>query len=116
MSREMRRAQRRSVDDTVMVVDTMTDAPIGRLGNLSETGMLVMAHARLPADALFQLRFDLAGDGGREACIEVGAHLLWQEPAGASGQCWSGFRFITVPEPCRRLLRDWVQAPGAAPG
>ena len=112
----MRRARRRNVDDTVMVVDTMTEAAIGRLGNLSETGMLLMANARLPEDALFQLQFNLADPSGGEACVEVGAHLLWQDPAGASGQCWSGFRFITVPEPCMLMLRDWVEAPGADAG
>ena len=95
---EFRRARRRKVADTVIVVDTMVDNVAGRLGNLSETGMLLMANAPMHEDALYQFRFNLNDPQGRETPIEVGAHLLWQDAAHASGQRWSGFRFITVPE------------------
>ena len=44
---EFRRAKRRKVADTVIVVDTMVDAVVGRLGNLSETGMLLMANTAM---------------------------------------------------------------------
>ena len=40
--------------------------------------------------------------------IEVGAHLLWQESAGASGQWWAGFRFIKVLDGHAQPLRHWL--------
>ena len=113
MNRDLRRARRRKADATILVVDAMTDEALGRLGNLSETGLLLMAATALPDDALFQLRFALPGAGG-PVPVEVGAHLLWQDAAGASGQCWSGFRFITVPPDAAYALRDWVGAGTAA--
>jgi hypothetical protein len=109
---EFRRARRRKVPENVMVVDTMVDGVVGRLGNLSETGMLLMANAPLVEDALYQFRFNLNDPRGREASIEVGAHLLWQDAAHASGQRWSGFRFITVPSEHMRQLREWIDGPG----
>ena len=109
---EFRRARRRKVADTVIVVDTMVDAVVGRLGNLSETGMLLMANAPLVEDALYQFRFNLNDAHGREQAIEVGAHLLWQDAAHASGQRWSGFRFITVPDEHMKQLREWIDGPG----
>ena len=111
---EFRRAKRRKVADTVIVVDTMVDAVVGRLGNLSETGMLLMANTAMQEDALYQFRFNLNDPQGREAPIEVGAHLLWQDAAHASGQRWSGFRFITVPDENMKQLREWIDAPGGA--
>jgi len=112
MINEFRRSRRRKVADTILVVDTMTDSAIGRLGNLSETGMLVMASAPMLEDALYQFRFNLVEQRGHEIPIELGAHLLWQDRAGASGQAWTGFRFITVPEDQMLQLRDWIDAPG----
>ena len=109
---EFRRAKRRKVADTVIVVDTMVDAVVGRLGNLSETGMLLMANTAMQEDALYQFRFNLNDPQGREAPIEVGAHLLWQDAAHASGQRWSGFRFITVPDDHMKQLREWIDGPG----
>jgi hypothetical protein len=112
MINEFRRTRRRKVSDTILVVDTMTDSVAGRLGNLSETGMLMMAAAPMVEDALFQFRFTLTDGRGAEHPIELGAHLLWQEPAGGSGQAWTGFRFITVPEEQMLQLRAWIDAPG----
>ena len=109
---EFRRARRRKVPDTVMVVDTMVDSVVGRLGNLSETGLLLMASMPLVEDALYQFRFNLSDAQGREMPIEVGAHLLWQDKPHASGQSWTGFRFITVPEEHMRALRTWIDGPG----
>jgi hypothetical protein len=110
---EFRRSRRRKVAEEVIVVDTMVDSVIGRLANVSETGMLLMASTPLVEDALYQFRFNLNDARGRENTIEVGAHLLWQDATHASGQRWTGFRFITVPEEHMLQLRDWIDGPGA---
>ena len=107
---EYRRVPRRRIADTIQVVDTMTDAVIGRLGNLSETGMLVVASMPLVDDALYQLRFTL--NDSSSAPIEVGVHLLWQDTASASGQTWTGFRFITLLDSQMQQLRQWLETPG----
>lgn len=105
MSEEYRRALRRPVPEDVEVVDTMTDCIIGHLGNLSETGMLLISGIPLVDDALYQLRFQLPD---HSQAIEVGAHLLWQNSANVPGQSWSGFRFITVPDASQALLKAWL--------
>lgn len=110
---DTRRKPRRRVPDTVAVVDSMTDHVVGRLGNVSETGMLLIASTPLVDDALYQLRFELA-DGGRALSIEVGGHVLWRDDASAPGQSWCGLRFINLPEAQRRALRDWLELPGGS--
>lgn len=110
---EFRRAKRRKVGYNVEIVDVMTDEAIGRLSNLSETGMLVIAHHRLANDALYQLRMRLPGPGGVERTIDVGAHELWADDAAAPGQIWTGFRFIDISQDDIAFLRDWVDAPGS---
>lgn len=109
--KEFRRSRRREVSDTVYVVDSMTDAVIGQIGNISEAGMLVMASAPLVVDALYQLRFDLT-DGDRSR-FEIGAHLLWKDQASAPGQAWAGFRFIAMSDEQMIRLRAWIDTPGA---
>ena len=113
MVNEFRRARRRTVAETVQVLDAMVEASIGRLGNVSETGLLVMASTPLVDDALYQLRFDVDGPATGRITVEAGAHLLWTSTASAPGQTWAGFRFISVPEAQLKLLRQWLDAPGA---
>lgn len=113
MMDEFRRVRRRKVPETVQVVDTMTDNVVGHLGNLSETGMLLIASAPLVDDGLYQFRFNLYQTPDRALPIEVGAHLLWQDGASAPGQNWTGFRFITMLESQMLQLRQWLDAPDA---
>lgn len=110
MTDDYRRAPRQPTSDLIEVVDTMTDRVVGRIGNLSETGMLVISSGSLVEDALYQLRFQLPGgaDNDNDDAIEVGAHLLWQNLASAPGQAWSGFRFITMPDVAQARLRTWL--------
>jgi len=103
-----RRAPRRSVADLVPVTDQMAERVVGRLGNVSESGMLMLASVPLREDALYQLQFTLPLADGGQAPIDVGVHLLWSEPAHVPGQFWSGFRFITLSRDHRDTLRDWV--------
>ncbi|MEI2263104.1 PilZ domain-containing protein [Stenotrophomonas indicatrix] len=105
---DTRRAPRRQVSDLVPVTDQMRDSVVGRLGNVSETGMLMLASAALRDDALYQLRFPLPLADGSSEWIDVGVHLLWSEPAHAPGQSWAGFRFLTLSREHRQLLRRWI--------
>lgn len=109
---DSRRGRRRQPSDNIAVVDTMTERTVGHLGNLSETGMLLIAHVPLVDDALYQFRFNLGGtrDPGTSA-IEVGAHLLWQDNTSVPGQTWTGFRFITLLDSQLVQLRAWLRAP-----
>lgn len=110
MSQESRRKRRRKVADTIEVTDTMTGSVVGRVGNLSENGMLLIASAPLTDDALYQFRFTL---GGGSHAIEVGAHLLWQDTSSIPGHVWTGFRFITVLDHQLKQLRAWLDTPGS---
>lgn len=110
--KEFRRSRRRQVAESIQVIDSMTEMVIGHIGNVSETGMLVMTNAPLVNDALYQLRFTLP-DGPLKLPFEVGAHLLWCDQASAPGQAWTGFRFITMSDDHMQQLRRWIDAPGS---
>ncbi|GAB2497328.1 PilZ domain-containing protein [Arenimonas alkanexedens] len=109
---EYRRAKRRKVGN-IDVLDTMTGVLIGKLSNLSETGMLMILGEPITSDALFQLRFSLEDDAGKSRQLEVGAHELWSDEAAAPGQIWTGFRFIDVAPEDVAFIREWVDAPGS---
>jgi hypothetical protein len=110
---EFRRAKRRKVGYNVEILDLMTDEVVGRLSNLSETGMLIIARQRLHNDALYQFRLRLPDATGVERTIDVGAHELWADDAAAPGQIWSGFRFIDIAPNDIAFVRDWVDEPGS---
>ncbi len=109
MSHDPRRRQpRRAVPGRVDVIDTILEESVGHLGNLSVGGMLLIANRSLPDDALFQFRFNLPDGIGAAQPLEVGAHVLWQDKAGAPGQSWIGLRFLGLSPDATLRLRAWV--------
>lgn len=114
-SDEFRRQPRRDPGQPVGVFDVMTGAHVGRIGNISETGMLLAAQARLNEDALYQIRFSLPDGSGARTEYELGAHVLWLDDSNPSGVAWIGLRFIAIPEPQLRNLRTWISVQGPAP-
>jgi hypothetical protein len=112
MINEFRRSRRRKAADTILVTDAMTERVVGHIGNLSESGLLLIASETLVDVALYQLQFALPDGKQPPAAVEVGAHLLWMDRASAPGQAWIGFRFIAVAPAHRTRLQKWIEAPG----
>lgn len=108
---EFRRAKRRKATEAVQVTDCMTDEVIGKIGNLSESGMLLQVSRPGIDDALYQFRFSVRGISGHHN-IELGAHQLWSEPPTSRGHGWAGFRFVDLSSEDHEAIRAWVEEPG----
>lgn len=105
MSNERRNALRKATQTPIEVIDSVTGRAIGRIGNLSRNGMMLICHKPLCDDALYQLRFRLTG---ASADIEAGVHTMWIEQATTSGYQWSGLRIISISAPDADLLDRWL--------
>lgn len=110
MITDTRRAPRLQAPALIPVHDQMTGRMIGRLGNVSSTGMLLMVSEPLVEDALYQLQFPVPDRHGNPVDIDVGVHLLWRDPASAPAQCWAGFRFLTLSPQHREQLEHWIDS------
>src|SRR5260221_12922810 len=111
---ELRRAKRKPPEDPINVVNAMTGATIGRIGNLSINGMMLVADAPIREDALFQFLFNLPDGRGGQVALEVGMHEQWAEPASVPGQHWAGFRIIDIAQHDMEVLQAWVDRDTAA--
>ena len=114
MNTEHRRAKRKRAVEAIDVIDTVTEQIIGRIGNVSESGMMLFATSQMMDDALFQLRFVLPDESGRgrNRAINVGSHQLWSDAANLPGQFWAGFRIIDISPEDAAHLRAWIEQPG----
>ena len=111
MNDERRSAPRKPISAPIEVVDSISGENIGRVGNLSRNGMMLICHRPLRDDALYQLRFRLPNQHGATAEIETGVHTMWTEQAAINGYQWSGVRIISISGTAaesldKRLARD----------
>ncbi len=105
---EHRRAPRKTAYMTIPVSNAMTGESMGRIGNLSIDGMLLVCNHAVADDALFQLAFELVDADGTPRMIEVGVHEQWNEPANVPGQFWVGFQFIDVAAGDLATIESWL--------
>ena len=105
---EHRRSPRKPPGVIIQVTNTLTGDVIGRLGNLSIDGMMLVANKPVVEDGLYQLQFNLPDEHGRLHPIDVGVHEQWSEDANVPGQQWVGFRFIDIGPNDAAALRTWL--------
>lgn len=110
MPHDDRRAHRKSVDCEAPVTNVMTGDVMGRIGNISSTGMLLICPREPRSNALYQCMIPLAVDGATQH-IEVGVQEQWHQPSDSAGQFWAGFRIIAIGDEDNVRLRDWLNLP-----
>ncbi|MGH8190739.1 MAG: PilZ domain-containing protein [Rhodanobacteraceae bacterium] len=109
MNDERRSASRKPSTAAIEVTDTISGETIGRVGNLSRTGMLLICHRPLNDNALYQLRFRLPDPFGAQSEIETGVHTMWTEQASTDGYQWSGLRIISISGRSAASLDKWLE-------
>lgn len=105
---EHRRSPRKAAFVNIPVINKMTDQVMGRIGNLSADGMLMVCDHEVRDGTLFQLGFELVNGRGHPQLIEVGAQEMWEEPASIPGQYWAGFHFIDISERDLEAIESWL--------
>ncbi|WP_189339653.1 PilZ domain-containing protein [Rhodanobacter denitrificans] len=110
--RDQRRTRRKPVAFAATVMDVITGEPMGQIGNLSGTGMLLICPAAPQSEAIHQVRLPLSGDGAVPQYIEAGIQEQWHESPGAADLVWAGYRIIAISEEDDARLDAWLALPG----
>lgn len=106
-----RRAERKRAASNALVTNVISAQPMGHLGNLSSTGMLLITAQAPRSEALYQVTFSLPGYGRMLADsqpIEMGIQEQWNEAAASSGQFWAGFRIVAISDVDAARLETWL--------
>ncbi len=109
--KNQRRAQRKRASANAIVTDVISGEPMGHLGNLSSTGMLLISAKPPRSEALYQVSFSLPGAGrmlAQSQPIELGIQEQWHESAASSGQIWAGFRIVAITDVDTARLEEWL--------
>ena len=105
---EHRRAPRKTAYMTIPVANLMTGETIGRIGNLSANGMLMVSERVIAQDVLLEIGFELTNADGRPQLVRVGAQEQWSERANVPGQYWCGLHFIDVSPTDLEVIESWL--------
>lgn len=105
-----RRERRRNPGHSVLVVNTLTGATVGRIGNLSVGGLMLISTEALVESGIYQVQFQLAAPTIGTQSIELGFQCLWSAPASTPNTFWSGCQTIDLSPESERMIRTWVES------
>jgi DNA-binding response OmpR family regulator len=100
MVRERRRYFRHVVDMPLRIVLANNEEIAGSATNVSEGGMAIRVHSKLPKDTHGQFRFTLPGTN---TSLELKGRVAWSD-----GTSRAGVRFIEVPQSSQYQLEKWL--------
>ena len=106
-----RRAERKRATVNAIVTDVISGLPIGHLGNLSSTGLLLISAQAPRSEALYQVSMTLPGSGrmlAESQPIELGIQEQWHESAASSGQIWAGYRIVAITDADAARIESWL--------
>jgi CheY-like chemotaxis protein len=99
---ERRQSQRLPVDVETSMAYAAIENVTARLVDISEEGVALQSHSKLPLHGKVYFQFVLPG---QTSSIRLSGEVLRQDALGRTG-----IRFVDVPKTSRRSLTEWMQA------
>jgi hypothetical protein len=103
-----RKSARKRVRQAMMVTNSFTGESMGRIGNLSGEGMMLIAPKELPEEHYYQVNFAVGTNPNQK--IEVGIQALWCDQARAGAAYWVGCKIIDISPKDEAELKVWVES------
>ncbi|GMU44773.1 MAG: PilZ domain-containing protein [Xanthomonadales bacterium] len=104
-----RRSVRKRTREAILVTNAMTGATIGRIGNLSADGMMLIGPAAIEESCLFQVQFLLRDAAAQPRRLEIGIQCLWSQAMRTERSHWAGCRIIDISPDEQQVLDAWVE-------
>ena len=82
---------------------------MGRIGNLSVDGMMLITSHGVADGCLYQVQFQLRDEQQQAHRMEVGIQCLWSEAASTEHSYWIGCKIIDISDEQQQLLDAWVE-------
>lgn len=104
-----RRIERHQLPYFLQVFNRVTDKPIGFLGNVSETGLMLISQLPMMIDVDFELCLKIPVAKGEFQAIDLTATCLWSREDVNPQHYDSGFAVHRAPEEYGQLINALVQ-------
>ena len=105
-----RRDRRRNVRQAMVLVNSITGANLGPIGNLSAGGLMLISNQPVGDSNIYQAQFQLNDPASGTRSIDLAFQVLWCAPASTANTFWSGCQTIDISEEDRAAIHDWANA------
>jgi hypothetical protein len=109
---KQRKSKRRYLTQYLKVFDRNTNEFIGRLGDISPEGIMLISEQPLETDVTYELRVDLPEAISDAGDLKINAKSLWTKPDVLPGFFDTGFQFVNVTKKRGKLIEKLIQELG----
>jgi hypothetical protein len=102
------RPVRKKTPEVMMVINSLTGESIGRIGNVSERGVMLITDQPIPEGSVLQIQLMIPAPHGTRQRVELGIQCLWRDRANTERSYWNGCRIVAASREDENLLRHWL--------
>lgn len=114
--RQKRKLGRRHLLYYLQVLNRETGNALGRMGDITTEGMMLISDAAVEVDAVYKLRVVLPEEGFAGKTLDLDAQCLWRNRDRNPELVVCGLRFVDVGEDAMRTIEELVREYGFLDG
>lgn len=99
-----RRIERHQLPYFLRVFNSVTDKPLGYIGNVSEDGLMLISHLPMMVGAVFDLCLKIPAIDGPAQVIDLRARCLWCHEDATPRHYDAGFAVLRAPAEYGQLV------------
>lgn len=104
-----RQRERHSVTQDVDIYDALRDTYVGRLVNMHDKGLMLIADKPLVEDTLYTFDIHLPLPINHLNAIQIGVDCLWVRDADLAGKYWMGCSIIDASAESLDIIRQLIK-------
>lgn len=102
------RPVRKKTPEVIVAINSLTGVSVGRIGNISERGVMLITDTPIAEASVMQIQFLLRSSEGTPQRVELGIQCLWHERANGDRNYWNGCRIVAASAEDESLVHDWL--------
>jgi hypothetical protein len=102
------RAERKRAPEVIIVINALTGESLGRIGNMSDGGVMIITNRPIAEGSVIQIQFLLRDSARVPQRVEAGIQCLWNEKAQSDRSYWNGCRFVALGEVEEGVIAAWL--------
>lgn len=103
-----RKLERIELNQTIIIMDTISGERFGELVNVTTEGLMVMTDREIATHGIFQLRLELPVPINNSKQLSLGADCLWCRQAENLNRYWAGFHIIDISDAALLQLEELI--------
>ncbi len=109
MEKYQRSKERKELNQTVPIVNLISNQEVGELVNITVDGLMIISNKRIEVQSIFQYSLILPDPINSQTQLDIGVDCLWCSEVEDFHRFWAGFQIIDASNETIEVIDKLIQ-------